>query len=577
MTITEALQISNGAPPDGRSFEAALVCGFSPLHLQTLLSGHLQQCLPGYRVSMKTGIYGNVAATLETTDFSSAAAIAVVIEWSDLDPRLGFREAGAWGPDSVKDILNSVNRMLGRLADALKKVPAGPALAISLPTLPLPPLFHTPDWLASSSQTELELSVLEFGHRLGDRCALVNRQRLDLISPPAQRLDLRSDLAFGFPYSVRHADEIADFLSRLLARPAPKKGLITDLDDTLWSGIVGEVGPENVSWDLANHHQMHGLYQKLLASFAEEGTLIGIASKNDPETVDRVLDREDMILKRRHVFPVEVHWNAKSGSVARILQAWNISADSVVFVDDSRLELAEVSAAYPEIECVLFPADSVTGVAELLARLRNLFGKTKLSSEDSQRIDSLRNQPVFPSEPGAGTSESFLRDIAAKVQFDFESAGDARPLELVNKTNQFNLNGIRYTQAEWYRANEGLGRFLCVVSYQDKFGPLGKIAVIRGVADHGNVVIEDWVMSCRAFARRIEHQCLKLLFDRYRADELSFRFTATARNGPVQTFFEGFLGHKPEGAFTLERAVFEQQCPPLHHEIMTETAADAND
>ena len=174
----------------------------------------------------------------------------------------------------------------------------------------------------------------------------------------SQRLDLKSDLAAGLPYSLAHADALAAALAQLLARETPKKGLITDLDDTLWNGIVGEVGPQGVNWDLASHQQIHGLYQKLLASFSEEGVLVAIASKNDPRVVEEALDREDMILKRRHVFPSEVHWKAKSGSVERILRTWNVGADSVVFVDDSPMELAEVAAAHPGIECILFPKKS---------------------------------------------------------------------------------------------------------------------------------------------------------------------------------------------------------------------------
>ena len=141
-------------------------------------------------------------------------------------------------------------------------------------------------------------------------------------------------------------------MARLLAPPAPRKGIVTDLDDTLWSGLAGEIGPEGVSWDLASHSQLHGLYQKLLAALAEEGVLIGVASKNDPAVVERTFEREDLLLRADRIFPVEAHWGAKSGSIERILRTWNISADSVVFVDDSAMELAEVAAAHPGMECL---------------------------------------------------------------------------------------------------------------------------------------------------------------------------------------------------------------------------------
>ena len=182
--------------------------------------------------------------------------------------------------------------------------------------------------------------------RRGFYCVIGSAWRKNL-QPRTLRFQIRC--MTGLPYTVTHADRLAGALARLLAPPVPKKGLITDLDDTLWHGLVGEIGPENVSWDLASHYQLHGLYQKLLASFLEEGVLIGIASKNDPEVARRALERSDLLLQADRVFPVEIHWDAKSGSVGRILRTWNIGADSVVFVDDSPMELAEVVAAYPGI------------------------------------------------------------------------------------------------------------------------------------------------------------------------------------------------------------------------------------
>ena len=85
-------------------------------------------------------------------------------------------------------------------------------------------------------------------------------------------------------------------------------------------------------------------------------------------------------------------------------------------------------------------------------------------------------------------------------------------LELVNKTNQFNLNGARYTQPDWQKLLSAPGAVLVAVSYEDKFGPLGTIAAIAGQADGKRLTIDSWVMSCRAFARRIEHQTLRTIF-----------------------------------------------------------------
>ncbi len=143
-----------------------------------------------------------------------------------------------------------------------------------------------------------------------------------------------------------------------------------------------------------------------------------------------------------------------------------------------------------------------------------------------------------------------------------------RVLELVNKTNQFNLNGKRYTQADWHKLVSDENAVLAAVSYQDKFGPLGTIAAVAGKLDGAKTLaIEAWVMSCRAFARRIEHQTLKMLFDTTGASEIEFRFTPTAKNGPLREFFATFLGDEPQSDFRLTRQQFEAKCPPLYHEV----------
>jgi len=90
---------------------------------------------------------------------------------------------------------------------------------------------------------------------------MVQERRLAEESPAAGRYDFKHDLTAGLPYAIPHADAVAAALARLLAPPAPKKGLITDLDDTLWSGIVGEVGPDQVTWGLAGSY-LYGCFSK---------------------------------------------------------------------------------------------------------------------------------------------------------------------------------------------------------------------------------------------------------------------------------------------------------------------------
>ncbi len=579
VTITEALKITQSAPRDARPFALTLACGFTPLHLPTFLAAYLQQALPGRKVKVSTGLYGDLLGTLDgMKEAELPDGLVVVLEWADLDARLDFRSAGSWGLSAAEDIVASARAMLERMSGVLHRLPSGVRVALSLPTLSLPPLFHTPGWQGSPAEMRLRADLLTVAAELAQdgRVAIINMQRLMDESPTAERFDLKSHLYTGWPYSMHHADALAAQLARVLVPPAPKKGIISDLDDTLWSGIVGEVGPDAVTWDLTSHAQLHGLYQKLLASLAEAGTLIAVASRNDPAVVQKAFERQDLLLRAEQVFPVEVHWNAKSGSVGRILETWNIAADSVIFVDDSPMELAEVAAAHPGIECVLFPKDDYNACLKMLRQLRDLCGKERVSADDAVRLDSIRKSAEFREQSAGGAApESFLQQIGAVVSFDFGAGEQPRVLELVNKTNQFNLNGRRYTEADWRKLAKP--ETVCVaVSYEDKFGPLGTIAVVTGHVHDGRMDVESWVMSCRAFARRIEHQTLRMLFESAGVGEITFGFMPTVKNGPLREFFASLIGEEPQSEFRLTRSQFDAKCPALYHEVREMRRAEAH-
>jgi len=574
LKLTEALKLLQQIPDAAEPFPVLLACGFTPLHLQTFLAAHLQQATPGRKVTVRTGLFGNIIGTLESAATSGEKTLAIALEWPDLDARLGFRQTGGWSREQLSDILPEVRRSLDRLKAALAHLPAAMHFAISLPTLPPSPVFATPGWLYSQAESDLQAALAEFAGAVLTlpNSSIVNRAWLDERSQPALRFDLKSELLTGLPYSLPHADAVGHALAQLLSPRPPKKGLITDLDDTFWKGTVGDAGPEGVSWDLSNHSQLHGLYQQMLRALADEGVLIAIASKNDPAVVKQAFARPDILLPLDRAFPVEVHWNAKSGSVERILRTWNILADSVVFVDDSPMELAEVGAAHPGMECMLFPKADYADAYAFFRRLRDRFGKARVSDEDRLRLNSIRQNAEFRQviEEGGAAPEAFLEQLNAMVTLDFRlPSADPRVLELVNKTNQFNLNGIRFSEADWQAALERPGAFLVAVSYEDKFGQLGKIAVLQGSARDRKLWIDSWVMSCRAFARRIEHQCLRALFERFDAQEIGFAVQATAKNGPLIDFLTNLLGMQPSQSVTLSRDWFIAQCPALYHTVRT--------
>ena len=428
MKLIEALEILRRPVVESApAMKVLLAAGFTPLHLQTFLAAHLRSSTPAIAPEIKTGLFGDLAGNLERLNSSDQVAagvdaLAVPIEWSDLDPRLGIRTLGGWRPTDLSEIVQSAASATRRVVDAIESISHRIPTAVSMPTLPLPPLFTTRAMQANSAEAQLRQVVAAATKSLSQFSGvrIVNPQHLDLISAPANRYDVKSDLLTGFPYTIGHACVLAEVLAALIRNRPPMKGLITDLDDTLWAGVVGDDGVDQISWSLDRHTQMHGIYQQMIASLSGAGVLIGVSSKNDAQIVKQAFEREGLLISKDDIFPFEVNWSPKSESVGRILKTWNVGADAVIFVDDNPMEVAEVKAAFPEMDCRLFPKDDYTGVWTLIKDLREAFGKPVVTNEDLLRLKSIRNAGVWREEDGSARNscDDFLASAEACITLE---------------------------------------------------------------------------------------------------------------------------------------------------------------
>ena len=568
MKLARALEIVQRAPGHaGEPFTVALACGFEALHLETFLTAELAEQLPQARVSVRTGRFDDLAGNIERAGGSGAGAIAVVVEWADLDPRLGLRRLGGWRTDQLDGIVAGAHPALERIQRAVIAATSRCQVVCVMPTLPLPPLFPQPPGRSGPHELALRRMVAETASRLAvhDAIAMAALQRLDDLSPAATRRDVKAELTTGFPYSLDHASAVATLLAELLCAPVPRKGLITDLDDTLWAGLLDEAGPQEVAWTEAGHR--HGLYQQLLASLAGAGVLIGVASRNDPRLVAEALGRPDLLVGHQALYPVEVDWGPKSRSIQRTLDVWNIAADAAVFVDDCPLERDEARARLPGLVTLAPPADE-DDIWPFLEQLRALFGKAGLSAEDGLRRESIRATQVMRRARAADVGpDDFLAGVGGTVEFHHGTARAARALELIGKANQFHLNGRRMTEADLATATRRGGELL-TVSYADRYGPLGLIAALVVTPGDAGPAIGAWAMSCRAFARRVEHHTLCHVFDRFAAQTVAVAFHPTARNVAVQEFLASLAGHAPQGELLVTRESFERSAPTLVHRVV---------
>ena len=204
----------------------------------------------------------------------------------------------------------------------------------------------------------------------------------------------------------------------------------------------------------------------------------------------------------------------------------------------------------------------------LLSELRDLFGQHAISEEDLLRSASLATPGIAAPINGTATNDDLLATAQAEMTIDLSMNDlDGRVLELVNKTNQFNLNGRRYTRTEWLDAAHAEGAFVSTVGYRDRFGPLGRIAVLAGRRSEDTLHVDTWVMSCRAFARRIEHRSLQFLFEKFSVNSIRFDLVPTPRNEPIRALFREVTGDEKSEPFVLTREQFDAGHPQLHHSV----------
>lgn len=576
MKLAQALQrIAAAKDRTGTPLHVNLACGFTPQHVATFLTAYLLERQTHRPVIVRTGVYGDVIGSLrsiaeqpEQQDYTVA-----LLEWEDLDPRWGYRNLGDWSAASVQDMFQTAHARLEHIASAVQAAALRGPVVVVPPTLPFPCVQASPVCQLTTSELRLQAALQRVLLELSEHASvrILHSGWLERNSPPVARHDLVGEFRWHLPYTTAHAAQLCQQMVSLLLPSNPLKGLITDLDDTLWRGIVGDEGAQGVHWNLNQGSQIHALYQKLLASLADSGILLAIASKNDPQVVEQALQRTDLLVPKECFYPVECSWGAKSIAVEKILKAWNVGPESVAYVDDNPLELAEVGQVFPHLTCLQATPDNEPVMLQLLVRLRELFGKETVSAEDRLRRSSLQAAAVFSGDSSVHSAEDLLASLNAIVTFSRCSSGDAdtRSLELINKTNQFNLNGRRIDVAAWQSRLSNPRYLNLIVTYEDKFGPLGRISVLSGELKERQLDLDVWVLSCRAFSRRIEHMILQALFDHFQVAQIQLDVCPTDRNGPLQAALSAVAGQTVSGPFQLSRDAFFASSPVLYGKVVT--------
>ena len=332
-----------------------------------------------------------------------------------------------------------------------------------------------------------------------------------------------------------------------------KKSLVLDLDNTLWGGIVGDDGVENLEiGQETSMGQVYSEFQAYIKAQKDIGVMLNIDSKNEYDNAVAGLNHPDGVLKPEDFILIKANWDPKSQNIAAIAEEMNILTDSLVFVDDNPAEREIVAVQVPGV------AVPEIGTPEQYIRVLDhsgFFEVISLSEDDRKRNEMYKaNIEREKQQQNFGDYREYLLSLEMKGTIKaFEDIYMARIAQLSNKSNQFNLTTKRYTRndIEQFAAdNHYITRY---GKLEDKFGDNGVVSVIIGRKDDNEKVLhlELWLMSCRVLKRDMEHAMMDSMVEACQTcgiETMIGYYYPTAKNGMVREFYDamGFVKIREE-------------------------------
>jgi FkbH-like protein len=404
---------------------------------------------------------------------------------------------------------------------------------------------------AFSMETYLMSGCPVGGKSVGD---VAERVIAQAVSPPA-----------------RPADMIAAGSAEETIQHEACKVLVTDLDNVMWSGGIAEEGIGGIKCQPEGTGYKHFLYQTLLKKLKHQGILLAVVSRNDRDAVLPAFSGGAMTVGEDDFVAIVATYHAKSAQIRELAAQLNLGLSSFVFVDDNQVELEEVRRQLPEVNCVRFP-ERETDLPAFFEQIVRLFPKASLTAEDRDRTEMYRRRlsTLVPSDVEGADLTSYLRGLQMELQIHDRSRGErSRAVQLIHKTNQFNLNGKRLGDDEVAAILAAGGR-LYTATLKDRSGSHGEILACLLAADG---TVRSLVMSCRVFQRRVEFAFIAWLAAR---EPLSrFDFKATERNEPLRQFLKNpAFGNPQDGIVNFDASRFARE-HAADLELMSVTAPPA--
>lgn len=322
-----------------------------------------------------------------------------------------------------------------------------------------------------------------------------------------------------------------------------RKCLVLDLDNTLWGGVIGDDGLDGLVLGQGSPLGEGFLaVQAYARGLSRRGIILAVCSKNDDLVAREVFERHpEMILRLADISAFRANWNDKASNLREIAAELNIGLDSLVFLDDNPFEREQVRRELPMVSVPEIP-DEPALVPQVLAEA-GYFESVAITDDDRARtLQYQANRERQALSADVSDMDSYLRSLHMRMQWSrFDSVGLQRIVQLINKTNQFNLTTRRYSEADIRAIMADAEAFGVQIRLLDRFGDNGIIAIVIGrLTAPEQVTIDTWLMSCRVLGRQVEVATLNVVAALSRelgARRLVGEYYPTARNGMVKDHY----------------------------------------
>ena len=325
-----------------------------------------------------------------------------------------------------------------------------------------------------------------------------------------------------------------------------KKALIFDCDNTLWKGILGEDGFDNIKMSaVTNDGAIYSEIQSMAMDLNSQGVLIGLCSKNNPGDVNEVIkSHPDMQLRDEHITIKKINWSNKASNLKEVSRELNIGLDSLVIVDDSSFEVNLIREQLPEVTVLQVP-EKLYEYPALLRENMGLFYNLSFTAEDKKKVKMYKQQVKRESVKRKFIDiEDYLSSLELKITiFQNDESIIPRISQMSQKTNQFNLTTKRYTEGDIRKFIDDPNSNVYAFSVADKFGESGLtgLCIVAASGETELAEIDTLLMSCRIIGRNIEYAFMDFVIGKMKEKKISkikAKYTKTAKNEQVREFYD---------------------------------------